>query len=97
MGEFLLFAEVAGAVLTIFALIAAIRTAIKWARRITMGALCQLRSDMLRTYYKHRESNQIRQYELENFIKCYEAYRSLGGNSFVTDVYETVMDWDIVP
>ena len=29
---------------------------------------CQLRSDMLRTYYRHREEDKIRQYEKENFL-----------------------------
>lgn len=68
-----------------------------WGRRLIKGARCQLRSDMLGTYYKHRETHKIRQYELENFISCYEAYRALGGNSFMKDVYETVMEWEIVP
>jgi hypothetical protein len=70
---------------------------IVWIKKISDGAKCQLRSDMLGTYYKHRETHKIRQYELENFISCYEAYRALGGNSFMKDVYETVMEWEIVP
>ncbi|MBQ4581888.1 MAG: hypothetical protein IJB04_01425 [Oscillospiraceae bacterium] len=67
-----------------------------WARRITAGARCQLRSDMLRTYYHHRESETIRQYEYENFVMAYEAYRALGGNSFMEKIYDEVRTWEVV-
>lgn len=60
------------------------------------GEKCLLRSEMLHTYYKHLESKKIRQYEFENFIKLYEAYKSLGGNSFIDVVYEEVKEWKII-
>lgn len=69
---------------------------LRWAKRITDGALCQLRSDMLRTYYRHRESETIRQYEYENFVMAYEAYRALGGNSFIVKIYEEVKTWEVL-
>ena len=88
---------VCGFITSMAAAIGVIWVVFVWGRRLVVGAKCQLRSDMLRTYYKHRETHKIRQYELENFISCYEAYRALGGNSFMKDVYETVMEWEIVP
>lgn len=69
---------------------------LRWAARITAGARCQLRSDMLRTYYHHRETEVIRQYEYENFILAYEAYRALGGNSFMEKIHDEVRTWEVV-
>ena len=60
------------------------------------GARCQLRSDMLRTYYHHRETERIRQYEYENFVMEYEAYTALGGNSFMEKIYGEVKKWEVV-
>ena len=68
-----------------------------WAKKITAGARCQLRSDMLRTYYHHRETETIRQYEYENFVFCYEAYKALKGNSFIDKIYSEVKKWEVLP
>lgn len=65
-------------------------------KRISNGTKCQLRSEMLRTYYKNRESQQIRQFEYENFIMLYEAYKALHGNSFIDKIYEEVRSWEVV-
>lgn len=65
-------------------------------KRVSNGTKCQLRSEMLRTYYKNRESETIRQYEYENFVMLYEAYKALHGNSFIDKIYEEVRSWEIV-
>lgn len=65
-------------------------------KKISNGTKCQLRSEMLRIYYHHRESNEIRQYEYENFVMLYEAYKALGGNSFIDKIYKEVQTWEIV-
>lgn len=65
-------------------------------RKITNGQKCQLRSDMLRIYYHNCELKTIRQYEYENFIFLYEAYKALKGNSFIDKIYDEVKDWDVV-
>ena len=64
--------------------------------KISNGTKCQLRSEMLRIYYHNRESGEIRQYEYENFVKLYEAYKALKGNSFIDKIYEEVHSFDIV-
>ena len=64
--------------------------------RISNGTKCQLRSEMLRIYYHHREKGVIRQYEYENFVFLYEAYKALGGNSFIDKIYAEVKKWQIV-
>ena len=64
--------------------------------RTKEGERCLLRSEMLRIYYHNLESKKIRQYEFENFIKCYDAYKALGGNSFIDEINLEVREWTIV-
>lgn len=65
-------------------------------RKIATGTKCQLRSEMLRIYYHNRERGKIRQYEYENFVMLYEAYKALKGNSFIDKIYEEVHEWEII-
>lgn len=65
-------------------------------RKAKRGRRCLLRSEMLRTYYGNRESKTIRQYEYENFVYLYEAYKALKGNSFIDKIYEEVKTWEII-
>ncbi len=64
--------------------------------KISNGTKCQLRSEMLRIYYHNRESGKIRQYEYENFVYLYEAYKALKGNSFIDKIYKEVQCWEII-
>ena len=64
--------------------------------KLINGMKCQLRSEMLRTYYHNRESRVIRQYEYENFVYLYESYKALKGNSFIDKIYNEVQTWEIV-
>jgi hypothetical protein len=65
--------------------------------KISTGTKCQLRSEMLRIYYRNIETGKIRQYEYENFVMLYEAYKALKGNSFIDKIYKEVEDLDIIP
>lgn len=87
---------IAGVITALAAAAGIIWGMLRWMKKITDGALCQLRSEMLRTYYRHRESETIRQYEYENFVMAYEAYRALGGNSFIAKIYEEVKTWEVL-
>lgn len=64
--------------------------------KISNGTKCQLRSEMLRIYYHNSESKRIRQYEYENFVFLYEAYKALKGNSFIDKIYTEVKTWEII-
>lgn len=64
--------------------------------KIRNGTRCQLRSEMLRTYYHNVDTKKIRQYELENFIALYEAYKALKGNSFIDKIKSEVMEWEVI-
>lgn len=65
-------------------------------RKISNGTKCQLRSEMLRIYYHNHERETIRQYEFENFVMLYEAYKALKGNSFIDKIYKEVQSWEII-
>ena len=65
-------------------------------QKIKNGMKCQLRSEMLQIYYHNREAKTIRQYEYENFVMLYEAYKALKGNSFIDKIYKEVQEWEIV-
>ena len=77
-------------------LIGVITPVIVSIRKISNGTRCQLRSEMLRIYYHNREREVIRQYEYENFVILYEAYKALKGNSFIDKIYSEVKNWEIV-
>lgn len=64
--------------------------------KIKNGVKCQLRSEMLQIYYHNREAKQIRQYEYENFVMLYEAYKALKGNSFIDKIYREVQEWEVI-
>lgn len=77
-------------------LVGVIIPVIVWIRKIANGQKCQLRSDMLVIYYHNREAKKIRQYEYENFVFLYEAYKALNGNSFIDKIYAEVKKWEII-
>ena len=64
--------------------------------KVMDGQRCLLRSEMLRIYYHNRDKGEIRQYEYENFVLLYEAYKKLKGNSFIDKIYEEVKKWKVI-
>lgn len=64
--------------------------------KISNGTRCQLRSEMLRIYYHNRESEKIHQFEYENFVMLYEAYKALKGNSFIDKIYKDIQGWEVI-
>ena len=68
---------------------------IAWIKKIANGQKCQLRSEMLQIYYHNKDTGIIRQYEYENFVYLYEAYKALKGNSFIDKIYQEVQKWKI--
>lgn len=64
--------------------------------KVMSGTKCLLRSEMLRIYYRHQGTGEIRQYEYENFVYLYEAYKKLKGNSFIDKVYAEVKKFKVI-
>ena len=77
-------------------ILGALSAAIIWGRRIIEGVRCQLRADILNTYYKCKDTQKIRQYEAEHFDKCYHAYKALKGNSFIDEIYKKAHSWEVI-
>lgn len=60
------------------------------------GQRCLLRSEIVRIYYRRVREKQLQEYEYRNLIKCYQAYKALGGNSFVDHIYAEMQEWEII-
>lgn len=88
-------ARACGYIVTIAGVIVTVYKCIKEQAKIREGQKCQLRADMLRTYYKNRDDQKLRQYEAENFVMMYQAYKAMGGNSFIDEIYAHVTKWDV--
>lgn len=65
-------------------------------KKIADGQRSLLRSEMLQIYYRNRKTGIIHQYEYENFVSLYEAYKALKGNSFIDKIYSEVKTWEII-
>lgn len=100
MTVLLMISSAAGAISAIAAALALfcrpLRDKLIGAKDLRDGQRCLLRATMLHTYYKHREDCTIRQYEFENFIYCYHAYKALNGNSFADKIHDEVKAWKVV-
>lgn len=101
MGEIL--QNIAGICSTITVIFSAIllfvkplREKMSGIRDIKEGQKCLLRAEMLRVYYKNRTEDKIRQYEYENFVLCYKAYKKLKGNSFIDRIKDEVEKWEVL-
>ena len=85
------------AVVAAFAiLIKPIRERLFHNKKANEGEKCLLRCEILNIYYKGLEKHEIHQYEAENLVKLYEAYKALGGNSFIEEVYSDIKEWKVV-
>lgn len=76
-------------------LIRPLRNKVLGISAMASGVRCLLRANMLRLYYKRYASDRIRQYERENFEAEYKAYKALGGNSLIDDIYQEVKTWEM--
>ena len=93
MNYFLLIVEIISGLTVIAGVLSAFFV---WIKRLVEGQKCQLRSDMLKLYYKHKNKKTRRQYEYENFMLMFKAYKALKGNSFIDEIYNVVTHWEIV-
>lgn len=59
------------------------------------GQRCLLRSQIVRIYYRNLDAKRLRQFEYENLVACYKAYKKLGGNSFIDHIYEEMETWEV--
>lgn len=86
-------AKVIGAIGTVGGLLVAF---IVFLKKIAAGVRCILRSTMLQIYYRYDDVEQIPQYQFENFVAMYDAYKALNGNSFIDKIRNDIQEWEVV-
>lgn len=65
-------------------------------RRTQEGQRCMLRAEMLSIYYRGQDAGgKLRQYDLQNFVLLYAAYKALDGNSFIDQINEKVKNMEV--
>lgn len=57
--------------------------------------LCVLRQLMLGIYRKYEDVKVWPQYEAESFFTMYKVYKKMGGNSFIKDIHDHVLTWEV--
>jgi len=69
----------------------------KKLKKIGEGQQCQLRSDITGIYYKHcdEETPTLREFERKNLDSLTEAYKALGGNNYIDDLYNQMRHWKV--
>lgn len=59
---------------------------------------CNLRTNILRAYYKYLPTGEIPAYAFETLSKDYHSYKSLDGDTFVDDIWPIMsQEWKVVP
>jgi len=65
-------------------------------KRTQEGQRCMLRAEMLSIYYRGQDAGgKLRQYDYENFVLLYAAYKALDGNSFIDQINEKVKNMEV--
>lgn len=60
------------------------------------ATLCELRDTLTHMYYSAEKAGGLSHYNKENFEKMYQSYTNLGGNSYVHEIREKVMNMNTV-
>ncbi len=58
--------------------------------------LDMMRYNMNRLYYKYRSYQKILSCDKKAFLKFYNDYHEMGGNTWIDSLYEEVKDWEAV-
>lgn len=85
-----------GVLLSIISIITLIKNGLLNMTAIKEGLKALLRSRILEIYYKYEQDRTLRQYQREDVDRLYKAYKALGGNSFIDDIYEEMREWKVI-
>jgi len=89
--------KICGGIVTASAATVIIFKISKWTKNLIEGIRCQLRHNIVSTYYRHLDEKQLREYEFQEYTKSFAAYKALNGNSFIDKINDEVTKWKIVP
>ena len=62
---------------------------------IANGVVCLLRVQLIEYHSKYMRDGFIPSYAFENFKHMYDAYRALGGNGLIKQMWEDIQQLDI--
>lgn len=54
-----------------------------------------MRNEMKEIFYKFRQYKKIPEYEMQTFLKLFEAYKNFKGNLFIDDIKQEMDGWEI--
>lgn len=77
-------------------LITPVREWLMGTEALREGQRCLLRAEIVRIYYRHNDDRQLKEYEFKNMQQCYEAYKTLKGNSFIDKIHAEMLEWTII-
>lgn len=75
-----------------------IKPAREWlmgTKQMRDGQKCLLRAEIVRIYYRNLKDATLKEYEYRNLEECYNAYKAMGGNSFIDHIHAEMQKWNI--
>ena len=61
------------------------------------AVLSLMRNEITNIYYENVAAKSLKSYEKENLNALYEAYKAMGGNSYVQALEKEMNTWQVVP
>ena len=61
-------------------------------RAVQKGLTALLRNELVKSHREHENKKFMKVHERFNFLEMYNAYKTLGGNDVVTDLWEDLKD-----
>lgn len=78
--------------------LAAVGVVISFTIKALHGTRAMLRSEIVRLYYAHQADRKMPEYDYSSLVDLFAQYKSLGGNGFVTKIYnEMINEWKVTP
>jgi hypothetical protein len=56
-----------------------------------------LRERIMEIYRRNKKEGQLETHERYELKQAYASYKSIGGNSYIDEYYETMDQWTVVP
>lgn len=76
--------------------LAAVSVVLSFLVKTLKGTRAMLRSDILDIYYRYKDEKIMPEYEYNSLVDLYAQYKSLGGNGFITKVYNEIINtWSV--
>lgn len=76
--------------------LAAVGVVLSFLVKTLKGTRAMLRSDILDIYYRYCHEKIMPEYEYNSLVDLYAQYKSLGGNGFITKVYNEIINtWSV--